>query len=523
MVRSQADILIWGTWPDPRTGGVSSVVHDLVLQVNRAGRDLILIVPTWRTGGLGPKSIDVMDIPARVPFDWRRAVANRKTFASIEHFGWSDRLGTLGGKRDRLARVGLIHYHSEASSTEASNGRERRSGSENHSRCHDPLARLIASRAGRRPKLVRTRHDDVQGGLDRFMRLTGIDPLALPQESKRSLIEGRLDLEPIIQSHVEAHRDTLNAEGWNDDYLDSASGHVGFVTDLWRRWRLEHEKLDAVVCLTDRALRELAELLEPERPDVLVKISNGTSFPLGGRRRIEFSRTSLRSRARLQVHRGGSAGLESIVLQPNDRIVLFVGRATRDKGIHELAQALVRLYHGSSGTIKGIFVGDFNRNIRRELSAIDPRHSPNYLLFTGHIRDPEALASFYVLSDVTVLASHVEAFNLVGLESYRVGTPCIVAERTSMADAYLDQPRREGRSIALPVARAHRDGLRRFHGVDVDSLVRQIASLLDDANLARRLSESGKAYVEAHYTDRRMGAAYLDLYDRLLTDSNSAS
>src|SRR5207249_1701248 len=106
-----------------------------------------------------------------------------------------------------------------------------------------------------------------------------------------------------------------------------------------------------------------------------------------------------------------------------------------------------------------------------------------YMLFTGRVSDPDVLASLYAFGTVTALTSHVEAFALTALESYQMGTPCVVTEGTSAADVYLDEPRRRGVQIALPVARPHRDGIHRYFGVDVDSLARQLDAVLADDGL----------------------------------------
>jgi glycosyltransferase involved in cell wall biosynthesis len=97
-----------------------------------------------------------------------------------------------------------------------------------------------------------------------------------------------------------------------------------------------------------------------------------------------------------------------------------------------------------------------------------------------------------------------------------MGTPCVVTESTSAADAYLERPARDGVQIALPVARPHQEGLRRYYGVDVASLARQLAAVLGDDQLALRLSQDGRDYVRKRYTHRQMGDGYLALYDRLL-------
>ena len=55
---------------------------------------------------------------------------------------------------------------------------------------YDVIAAHIESRSGRRPLIVRRRPNDIQGGLARFMRLTGIDPLALDERERAEILDG---------------------------------------------------------------------------------------------------------------------------------------------------------------------------------------------------------------------------------------------------------------------------------------------------------------------------------------------
>jgi glycosyltransferase involved in cell wall biosynthesis len=524
----QTDILMWGVWPDPRAGGICSVVHDLVKRLNELGRNVILATDVRGLPSLGPERLFVIWAPGDRPFDWRVAVDRGRIYAGFRHLARADRLGTLGGGADRLARVGVIHYHGDAFWPEDSPG-----GGPGRSHRLDVVASYVAARSGRRPRVVRTRHDDVQGGLDVFMRLTGIDPLMLPGPERCALWGGGTNLEPIVHNHVGRHRAALAAEGWSDVELKRSIHHVAYFLNYARICQREVRQVDAVVCLTDRAAGELAALVKVDIESdeagggaILVSIANGSSFEPRSRRRVDDLVDGYRGAPGLVCHRGAATLAERVHLGPCDRIVIFVGRCHRSKGIYELALALRRLYHQNATnlkcvTIKGIFVGDFDLSARRELASTDAERAGDYLLFTGRIGDPDTLASLYALANVTALVSYADAFALVGLESYLMGTPCVVTEGTSMAEVYLERPTREGAPIALGVARPAGGGTHRYFGVDVDSLVHQLNTLIHDEPLARRLGQNGGSYMRKHHSHRRMGNDYEALYNRLLDASKS--
>jgi glycosyltransferase involved in cell wall biosynthesis len=556
-----ADILMWGVWPDPRAGGICAVVHDLVKRLNELGRNVIVASDALGLPSLGAERLFVMWVPGDRPFDWQDAAARGRIYAGFDHLAQADRLGAIGGVAERLARVGIIHYHGDDFVDDdrpvAGNGSGHGcAGGLPASRKRirpdrlDAVAGAIAARSGRRPRIVRTRHDDVQGGLDVFMRLTGIDPMTRFVPERRALLDGAIDLGPIVREHVGRHRAELVAEGWSDAQLDCAVEHVWYFLNFWRISRRELHELDAVVCLTQRAARELAALLgvngtdgggangnhnssgdcdngRPRRRTQLVSIANGSSFEPRSWRQVEDLVRGYCSAPGLVCHRGAAPHAERVHLRPDDRIVVFVGRCDRSKGIHELAGALRRLNcEETTGhprvRVRGIFVGDFHPQARRDLAAIDPQRAGDYLLFTGRVTDPDILASLYVLGHVTALVSYADAFGLVGLESYLMGTPCVVSEGTSMAEVYLEKPSCEGNLIALGVARPRRTGTHRFFGVDVDSLVHQLAAVIHGEPLARRMAESGGSYMRKHHTYRRMGDDYQALYDQLLDAAESS-
>jgi glycosyltransferase involved in cell wall biosynthesis len=503
-------ILVFGPWPDPRSSGISSVVHDTLRAFNAAGRDVLYLTEDQQRGPNEPENLQVMSVPAARPFDWREAIANRVFVRDLDHLALADRLGALPGGADQLASVGVIHYHDDALIPRGSD--QQPDPVVNRS---DRLAAHVAARAGVRPVIVRTRHDDVQGDLDRFMRLTGIDYVALPEAGKRAILSGQVDLAPAVAAHVAAHRGTLRVSGFSDGGLDRALDHVHWVTARWYLWRREQAEIDAVVHLTHRMRRECEEALLNERPDRSHVVLNGSDFGPGSLTRFEQTLADLHGRG-LTCRRGDGEALERVGFGPDDRRVLFIGRPSHHKGIDELAEALAVLYHRHDRRIKGLYVGAFDRGVRRRLASVDPATAGDFLLFPGFSYEPDSTAAYFAFGHVTAVVSHSDAFALTGVESLHTGRACVVTAGTSAAEAYLERPARDGTTIALAVDRRNTSGIARYHGVDVGSLVGALETLLFDDDLSRRLAASGRAYATQHYTGRRMGDDYLRLFDDLL-------
>jgi glycosyltransferase involved in cell wall biosynthesis len=503
-------ILVFGPWPDPRSSGISSLVHDMLRAFNAAGRDVLYLAEDQQRRPDEPENLQVMSVPAARPFDWREALASRVFVRDLDHLALADRLGALPGGADQLASVGVIHYHGDDFIPRGSD--QQPDPVVNR---YDRLAAHVAARAGVRPVIVRTRHEDVQGDLNRFMRLTGIDYVALPEAGKRAILSGQVDLAPTVAATVAAHRDTLRVTGFSDGDLDRALDHVYWAVGHWRLWRREQAEIDAVVHVTHRMRRECEEALLNDRLDRAHVVFNGSDFGPGSLTGFEQTLAGLHGRG-LACHRGDGEEVERVGFGPDDRRVLFIGRPVHSKGIDELAEALAVLYHRHDRRIKGLYVGAFDRGVRRRLASVDPAAAGDFLLFPGYTQDPDRTAAYFAFGHVTAVASHADAFPMTGLESLNTGRTCVVTAGTSAAEPFLERPARDGTTIALAVDRPSTSGVARYHGVDVASLVRALETLLFDDDLSRRLAASGRAYAAQHYTGRRMGDDYLRLFDDLL-------
>ena len=122
-------------------------------------------------------------------------------------------------------------------------------------------------------------------------------------------------------------------------------------------------------------------------------------------------------------------------IHDNCRIVLFIGRIEKLKGIDNLIKAMPYLQDRETRLL--IVGGD--EQSRYEMEALQrlvtQMNIDDIVSFSGLV-DQEELPYYYNAADVCVIPSYYESFGLVALESLACGTP-IVANKVGIVDTLL--------------------------------------------------------------------------------------
>jgi len=178
-----------------------------------------------------------------------------------------------------------------------------------------------------------------------------------------------------------------------------------------------------------------------------------------------------------------------IGLEPDCRIILFVGRIEPLKGIETLLQAISHIARRRPELIRHMCVpiigGDTTRsdkdgemahlqNLREELGIGD------VVTFLG-ARDQDTLQYYYAAAEMVVMPSDYESFGMVALEAMACGTPVVVSDVGGLA--YLV---RHGRTGYRVPAR------------DPQALASKVARLLTDEGLRRRMGQRAVCWAEEH-------------------------
>ncbi len=178
--------------------------------------------------------------------------------------------------------------------------------------------------------------------------------------------------------------------------------------------------------------------------------------------------------------------------QAGEKIVLFVGRITLQKGPDYFVRAAKRVLELEPKTyfiIAGS--GDMEGQTLREAAALG---IADRVIFTGFVRGPE-LDALYQSADLYVLPSVSEPFGITPLESLVNGTPVIVSYQSGVAEVLRH---------ALKV-----------DFWDTDELANQIIAVLRHPVLYQTLKQYGGEEVKK-ITWTAAAQKCLDLYHRLL-------
>ena len=204
----------------------------------------------------------------------------------------------------------------------------------------------------------------------------------------------------------------------------------------------------------------------------------------------------------LQPHDGD--GLERLRLEfaePDQKLVLLIGRLVYEKGFQLALEAMPRLLEAVPGArflVAGS--GTHEDELRRQAEELGIVRDGTFL---GWIGD-DVLHSLYRIADVCVVPSIYEPFGLVALEAMASGCPCIVADTGGLREV-------------VP----HEEVGLRFRSRDPEALAEVAIRVLSDDDLGRRLVAEAHEHVRrfdwADVAERTAG-----VYANLLLDRTPA-
>lgn len=251
----------------------------------------------------------------------------------------------------------------------------------------------------------------------------------------------------------------------------------------------------AVLKSADRLIAALASHLladSPSQRDFLIEegvcgadtvevIGDGSICGVDGERFKPDAQTRLRIRAELGI--------------PEDaQLVLFLGRLNVDKGLREMAEAIVQLderFDSVHWLIVGPDEGGMVEHIRSVAGRLD-----NRLHFQGFTREPE---SCMTAADIFCLPSYREGFGSSVLEAAAAGVPSVASRIYGLTDAVEDGVS----GVLVPAG-------------DASALAAALATLLSDRQACRAMGQAARTRALERFSRARIVEGLHDFYSRVL-------
>lgn len=186
----------------------------------------------------------------------------------------------------------------------------------------------------------------------------------------------------------------------------------------------------------------------------------------------------------------------------NDKLILYVGRLERSKGLEYLIEAFSRIMD-KIPSVKLVVIGSGDSSyVNRLKRKIALMHIEENVFFLGRVTQ-QVLTAAYGASSVVVLPSLMEGFGLTLTEAMVRGKPVVATKVGAIPEIVQD-------GITGLLAEP----------ADATSLSELILRVLTDSELARKLAQSGNEQVKKHNSLSEMCRLTERVYLELQNNSN---
>lgn len=189
----------------------------------------------------------------------------------------------------------------------------------------------------------------------------------------------------------------------------------------------------------------------------------------------------------------------ALMLEPEDRVILSVGRLREEKGYRTFVEAASLLAASLKEKARFVIVGE---GPEKESLTHQARSLGVRVALPGH---QEEVYAWYLLSDVVVQPSYSDAFPLTVLEAMACARPVIGSHVGGIPEAVVDNQT----GLLVPPK-------------DPSSLALAFANLLQDRDLRERMAVEGRRRYEAEFTSREMVRRWVECYERVLKRGKGA-
>lgn len=257
------------------------------------------------------------------------------------------------------------------------------------------------------------------------------------------------------------------------------------IIDIHNEEKTMYEASDAVVCLSADTYGILQDVHRVDK-NRLYYIPNGIR---------DSARSGLmrrdRERRKTQLH-----------LHAGDRILLLIGRPTRQKGVFDLVVAMDRVLKSFPCT-KLVIIGAGNEATMKEIINATSKNAASFI-FTGQLTRSEVQRWLSVV-DIGIISSYYEQCSYTGIEMMMYGLPIVASDGLGVRNMFQDSAN----------ARIARIGNRKRKKEYPNNLANAILELLGSPDTCDSLSNGARQAYEEKYHIRYMKQKYNELIQSL--------
>jgi len=189
--------------------------------------------------------------------------------------------------------------------------------------------------------------------------------------------------------------------------------------------------------------------------------------------------------------------------KPWEKVVFFVGRLVREKGVHVLIEAapkILAVCPEAKFVVAG--VGSMENHLKHQAWSTGVGHK---FCFTGYI-DDTTRNNLYYISAVAAFPSLYEPFGIVALEGMAAGVPVVVSDTGGLGE----------------IIYHGRNGLKAYTG-DPNSLAGNIITILKDPAYGEKLREHASRQIDEIYDWQQIVRKTMQLYTRVFKEYRYSS
>jgi glycosyltransferase involved in cell wall biosynthesis len=191
---------------------------------------------------------------------------------------------------------------------------------------------------------------------------------------------------------------------------------------------------------------------------------------------------------------------ETLAIPPSARVVLFIGRVTRDKGVAELADAFFRIKAEDSQAYLVVVGPTEPQRDPLPSALLQALESDDRIRMTGYDPEPE---KYLAMADLLCLPSYREGFGNVVIEAGALGVPTVGTRIDGLRDAIVDGVT----GLLVPPK-------------DATALAGALARLLKNESERKQMGNAARERVRNLFDSRLVNSRVLEEYERLLKNRN---